>query len=316
MIDAEANSSRPDGPIAILMGTFNGAEYLDEQLQSLAAQTFRNWSLHVSDDGSSDSTCDIVRRFAASVPQRVTLRGGPQTGFVDNFLALARDQSIDSALFAFCDQDDVWHPDKMERAHRWFASLKEDAVPAVYLSRTELVDHEGAHLGYSPLFQRPPTFRNALVQSIGGANTMVFNRAARQLLQDIAGLPAISHDWTLYLLVAAVGGVVHYDSVPTLKYRQHGSNLVGANRGLHAITKRAKLAMGGTLGAWNSAHERLLARIARRLTPENRETLSLFSHARAASLPDRLLILSRSGVYRQSRSGTLGLMIAALLGKI
>src|ERR1700712_481069 len=134
MTDAEANSSLVERPIAVLMGTFNGAEYLDEQLQSLADQTYSNWSLHVSDDGSSDSTCEIVSRFASSVSQRVTLRRGPQTGFAENFLALAHDEAIDRALFAFCDQDDIWYPEKLKRAVAWFATIQDDTTPSVYLS--------------------------------------------------------------------------------------------------------------------------------------------------------------------------------------
>ena len=316
MIDVDPSSSPRERPIAILMGTFNGAKYLREQLQSLADQTFRNWSLHVSDDGSTDASCEIVRDFAASVPQTVAMRRGPQSGFVENFLALARDEDIDADLFAFCDQDDVWYPDKLTRAHRWFASLQDGAIPAVYLSRTELVDRDGAHLGLSPLFVRPPSFRNALVQSIGGANTMVFNQAARRLLHAAAGTTAVSHDWAVYLLVTAVGGIVYYDDAPTLKYRQHGGNLMGSNRGWRAIATRAGLVFGGTLGAWTTVNQRLLATIEQRLTPDNRETLALFSQARVAGLPTRLLSLQRSGVYRQSRLGTLGLMLATLLGKL
>lgn len=316
MIDADPTDITRERTIALLMGTFNGAEYLREQLQSLADQTFRNWSLHVSDDGSSDATCRIVRDFAASVPQRVTLRHGPQSGFVENFLALARDEIIDADLFAFCDQDDCWYPDKLMRAHRWFASLQDDAIAAVYFSRTELVDRDGIHLGLSPLFARPPAFRNALVQSIGGANTMVFNQATRRLIRAAASASAVSHDWAIYLLVTAVGGIVCYDDAPTLKYRQHGGNLMGSNRGLRARTTRARLVFGGTLGAWNSINERLLATIEERVTPENRLTLALFSQARLGSLPARLLGLRRSGVYRQGRLGTLGMMLASLLGKL
>ena len=85
--------------------------------------------------------------------------------------------------------------------------------------------------GLSPLFTRPPAFQNALVQSLGGGNTMVFNRAAKKILQEAAAIDVVLHDWWVYQLVSAAGGMVHYDPRPMLKYRQHSDNLIGSNLG-------------------------------------------------------------------------------------
>ena len=85
----------------------------------------------------------------------------------------------------------------------------------------------------SPLFRRPPSFRNALVQSLAGGNTMVLNRPARDLVA-LASRRArfVSHDWWAYLLVTGAGGAVHYSAKPLVRYRQHAHNLVGANTSL------------------------------------------------------------------------------------
>ncbi len=113
----------------------------------------------------------------------MTTLEGPKQGHWKNFLSLLHNQpaDADAELFAFSDQDDIWYPEKLRRAADWFSIQPKD-VPALYFTRTELMGEDGAHLGYSPLFKRKPSFQNALVQNIGGGNTMVFNRAARLLL--------------------------------------------------------------------------------------------------------------------------------------
>ncbi|MET0678157.1 MAG: glycosyltransferase, partial [Bradyrhizobium sp.] len=217
----------PEHPkVLILLATRNGAEFLQQQLESFSAQSYRHWELLVSDDGSTDDTRAIVERFAADVPQRVVIVHGPQQGFWQNFVALVRSEAIDADLFAYSDQDDIWFADKLTKAVDWFRTRPSDA-PALYFTRTELMRGDGTPMGFSPLFTREPLFRNALVQNIGGGNTMVFNRAARAALlatpQD--GI-MVSHDWWTYQVVTGVGGTAHYDPWPSLRYRQHGQNIV------------------------------------------------------------------------------------------
>ena len=213
--------------VAILLATMNGSAFIDEQLDSIAAQTHDDWFLLVSDDGSTDDTRERVARFAASRPQRVVLVEGPRRGACANFLKMAADPAIDADYYAFCDQDDIWYADKLERALAVLAGIPV-GVPALYGGRTELVDIDGRPYGFSPLFKRHPDFRNALVQSIIGGNTIVFNRPTKKLIET-GGTPDIaSHDWWAYQLVSLAGGVVHYDPQPAVRYRQHGKNLVGS----------------------------------------------------------------------------------------
>lgn len=301
--------------VAILMGTMNGAAYIREQLESIAGQTERDWALYVSDDGSSDATCQIVERFAEVVPQFVNVRMGPRRGFVENFLGLARDSAIEADFFAFCDQDDVWHADKLSRALTWLRSIPE-SIPAVYLSRTELIGPSGEPMGQSTLFRRQPGFGNALVQSIGGANTMVFNRAARSLLKVTASRSAVSHDWCLYLLCTAVGGAVYYDPDPSIKYRQHGNNIMGSNRGVLSSLRRIKMLGAGTFSRWNEINRHLLAGIEEQMPSPNREMLRKFTEARSSRGLVSLLRLNQCGVYRQTAVGNLGLGVSALIGKL
>jgi glycosyltransferase involved in cell wall biosynthesis len=302
--------------VAILMCTRNGAAFLSEQLQSFADQTHKNWILYVSDDGSTDDTKEIVRRFADQNVQKAVLRKGPERGASVNFHTLATDPAIDADYYAFSDQDDVWYKDKLARALAWLATVPSD-VPAFYCARTELITVDGKPLGLSPLFTRPPAFRNALVQSLGGGNTMVFNRATKALLSK-SGIDRLPfYDWWVYQLVSAVDGAIRYDPEPVLKYRQHSDNLVGTNRGLGARFKRMRIILSGGFRDWNTANIGALRQMpAHLIKPENRAAFEAFNNIRAPSLLNRLRYLAQSGVYRQNFFDNIGLFMAILLKKI
>jgi glycosyltransferase involved in cell wall biosynthesis len=302
--------------IAILMCTKNGAAFLGQQLKSIADQTHTNWILVVSDDGSTDETREIILHFAETHHQMVTIRNGPGKGVCANFLSLAIDPTIDADYFAFCDQDDIWHVDKLRRALVWLASIPAD-VPGVYCGRTELMSPDERSYGLSQLFTRPATFRNALVQNLGGGNTMVFNRAAKKLLELAGTSEVVVHDWWVYQLVSAADGIVLYDPQPMLKYRQHPENLIGSNLGWRARLVRLRMILNGRFRDWNATNIAELRRLpAQVLTPENREVLELFAKARSAPFPQRLSYLRQSGVYRQTLLGDLGLYAAALFKRI
>ena len=302
--------------VAILMCTKDGAAFLEQQLKSIADQTHTNWILFVSDDGSTDKTLEILKHFAETHDQATTFRSGPGKGVCANFLSLAIGLNIDADYFAFSDQDDIWHEDKLRRALTWLATVPADA-PGLYCGRTELMSIDKRSYGFSPLFTRPPAFRNALVQSLGGGNTMVFNRATKKLLELAGTYDVVLHDWWLYQLVSAAGGRVHYDPQPMLKYRQHPDNVIGSNLGWRARLVRLRMMLNGRFRDWNATNIAALRRLpAQLIRPGNREVLELFAKARSASLLKRLDYLRQSGVYRQTLLGNIGLFAAAILKKI
>ncbi len=302
--------------VAILMCTKDGAAFIDDQLKSIANQTHENWTLIASDDGSRDVTVMKIKRFAEDHPQKTTIRKGPGKGVCANFLSLANNSTIDADYFAFSDQDDIWHQDKLQRAIAWLAAVPAE-LPGMYCARTELMTIDGRSYGFSPLFTRPPAFQNALVQSLAGGNTIVFNRAAKKILEEAATTSVVLHDWWVYQLVSAAGGAVHYDPQPTLKYRQHPNNLIGSNLGLRARLIRIRMMFKGRFYNWSAINIAALRRLpAHLLQPKNREILALFAKARCASLPKRLYYLRQSGVYRQTSLGNLGMLVATLLKRI
>ena len=300
--------------VVILMGAYNGAAHLREQLDSIAAQTHSNWVLRVSDDGSSDATLAILADFAARFePGRVDVRPGPRAGFIRNFLSLACAPGVEADYYAFVDQDDVWEARKLEVA---LDHLRGSDGPALYCSRTRYIDERGGETGASPLFAQTPCFRNAIVQSVAGGNTMVFNEAARALLVRAGEEVAVaSHDWWLYLLVSGHGGRVIYDSWMSVHYRQHDTNLVGGNVGARARLARMNQLWRGRFARWNAMHCESLARNLDMLTPENRAVFEHFRASREGGMLHRLREIVRSGAFRQTRMGHLGLYAAVVLNR-
>jgi glycosyltransferase involved in cell wall biosynthesis len=304
--------------VAILLCTYNGRHYLAEQLNTFAAQTHANWEVWASDDGSQDDTRVILKDYQQQWPPgRLSIYFGPAKGFAANFLSLICKADIEADYYAYSDQDDIWEPNKLARAVEWLETISEK-IPALYCSRTRIVDADNNEIGVSPLFSKPPSFANALMQNIGGGNTMVFNNAARNLMREAGGnLSVVTHDWWTYMVVTGCGGAVFYDSEPTLRYRQHDGNLVGMNSTWAARFKRIiGMLWENRLKSWNDSNIACLHKLQHKLTLENREILENFAKARQVKLMPRLIHLKRSGIYRQTLLGNLALMVAAIFGKM
>jgi glycosyltransferase involved in cell wall biosynthesis len=310
--------STSDSPlVAILLCTYNGAPFLTEQLDSLEAQTHQNWVVVASDDGSTDQTQEILRQYQSKWSSgKLTIRSGPQKGFCQNFLSLACDSNIRADYYAFCDQDDVWLPEKLTVALENIASNQQADIPYLYCGRTKYVTEILKPCGMSPLFVFPPSFRNALVQSIAGGNTMLFNKASKLLLEKVGVVDVPSHDWWMYQLVSGVEGIIFYDPTPYLLYRQHKNSLVGENKSFASKIKRLLLVLMGRFKEWNQKNFCALESSREVLTPHNADVLSIFRKLRTAGPKDRIRLLGICGLYRQTRSDTLNLYLAILLNKI
>lgn len=303
--------------VAILLCTCNGARFLGEQLDSLDAQTHQNWVVFASDDGSTDATQEILQQYKAKWPSgKLTIRSGPQKGFCQNFLSLACDSNIRANYYAFCDQDDVWLPSKLTVALENITANQQVDVPYLYCGRTKYVTEKLKPCGMSPLFVFPPSFRNALVQSIAGGNTMVFNQASKSLLEKIGPVDVPSHDWWMYQLVTGCKGRVFYDPIPRLLYRQHKNALVGGNTSVSSKLRRTWLIILGRFKGWNQKNLSALEACENNLAPDNLDILYFFKKLRQANLKDRIRLIEVCGIYRQTKKDTLNLYLAALINKI
>jgi glycosyltransferase involved in cell wall biosynthesis len=303
--------------VTIVMCTYNGEKFLEEQLNSFLTQTHHEWRLYVSDDGSADSTCDLIKEFSTRIKAKneVVLVAGIRKGFAANFLTAAC-QSPASDFYAFADQDDIWEPHKLERALSRLAVIPQ-GKPALYCARTRIADVDGQPVGLSLPFGRRPSFANALVQNIGGGNTMVMNDAARELLRRAdQNLEVGFHDWWSYQLISGAGGEVIYDPEPHVLYRQHTGNLVGENNSISARFNRLTLFFRGRFKFWMDCNLDALSRVRHLLTPENRVLLDALKELRRQSFLRRAMSIRKMGIERQTWAGNIGLAVAMALGKL
>lgn len=298
------------------MATRNGEPFLDQQLRSLAAQTYPRIDVHVSDDLSSDGTMRILSQWARRWTKgRFEVAAGPDLGFAENFRSLLADARIEADYVAFCDQDDIWEPTKLERAIAWLGG--DAGRPMLFCSRTRIIDAGGADTGHSSLLRRPPSFRNALVQSIAGGNTMVFNRAAHRLLARSSGRATYTfHDWWTYIVVTGAGGNVFYCPEPLVRYRQHPHNSVGANMTLNSRLTRLARLMTGQYARSTELNIQAIDLNRDILTPQALADFDNFRACREGGLARRVKHLRASGVYRQSLAGDLALYTAVITGRL
>jgi glycosyltransferase involved in cell wall biosynthesis len=293
--------------ISIAMGTFNGAPFLAEQLDSILAQSRLPDELVVCDDCSSAQTPDILAGFAESAPFAVRIhRNETQLGWFANFLQASSKCGGD--LIAFCDQDDIWLPQKLARCE---AILASGDPPSLVMHAARVVDENLNPTGTlhpdirQKQWLRPrdyPTF-------VGGPGfAMCFERRLLDYLRE-PPLPAetaleYGHDTLLVLLAGAGNGLVLLDE-PLALYRRHGGNVSGYQKGPPARllrrrrqadadrlleTKAAVEDRAAVLG-WLAAGERLDAR--RRAALHELEA----AHLRFAALLEQ-----RAGVYRPGGS--------------
>ncbi len=309
--------------ICILLAVHEGRQFLPEQLDSYLAQSRRDWCLLASIDGDQDRGSELIRAFGDThAPGQVTLIPGTRTGaFTDNFLHLLQQAPLcpeGPDWFALSDQDDVWYPDKLARAIDQLTEIPAE-MPAVYCGRTLYCAEDLTELRPSPLFEKDPAFCNALVQSIGGGNTMVLNRAALRLIRAAASevTEIVSHDWWITQILTATGGQVIYDPKPMLYYRQHAHNLVGENRSPRAQIRRLAQLLDGRFRQAMDVNLRALQQSSHRFTPEAQQLIARFVLARRCRTPiGRVLRLYRAGVWRQGKTGTAALYLAALIGRL
>lgn len=302
--------------INILMATYNGAPFLDDQLASLQAQSHGDWQLWVSDDGSTDATLDIVHAFSAAHPGRVKgIISGPRQGSGANFLSLLAQPELAGQWVCFADQDDVWLPHKLDRA---VAQLTAAPNPrSVYASRTFHTRADLKVTGMSRTFTRPFGFGNALVQNVLAGNTIVMPPAATDMVRH--SVPATQthhvpfHDWWIYQCASGCGADIVFDQTPGLYYRQHAQNAMGAS--ISQRVTRFRQLWSGEFSQWIGRNLAALDETRGALAPEAQDMLRAVldwraSHHMARTSPHRV------GLCRQSRAGNATLRLLAITGRL
>ena len=223
---------------AILLATYNGESFLREQIDSLYAQTFNDWTIYAHDDGSNDSSHEILVQYAATYDNFKILDYPSQHSAKDNFLSMLT--LVDADYYLFCDQDDVWKTDKIEQEmkHMVDLELRTPEKPIAVFSDLTVVDRDLSviepsmwnAIGIKP--ELLTTFECGGVFEYVTGCTMMFNRKAKECI--IYPAPkATMHDTWAVLCILRQGGIVSAVYKPLVYYRQHGDNTLGASNRSH-----------------------------------------------------------------------------------
>lgn len=303
--------------VAIILGYYNGGNYIKDQLHSIFEQKDVNTTVYIFDDESPHPIDIRNLGIELSNLDRVKItRREKNVGFSQNFLLGLGEAPDFYDFYAYSDQDDIWDLDKLSAAIRCLEFAEKD-TPALYCSRSRLVDQSGKQFGLSPLFKKNPCFSNAIVQNIGGGNTMLFNKLARDVILSMSqGVSVVSHDWWSYLVISGAGGRVIYDSTPHLSYRQHDSNVVGSNVGTLNSFVRLRLLYLGRFQEWNDLHCSSLKKHLHVLTSENRALLDKFCSIRRGNSFKAVSFFWRANIRRQSALSQFALLLALLFKKV
>lgn len=222
--------------VDILLATFNGAKFLPEQIDSIINQSHQNFRLIVRDDNSSDMTANVLKTYLEKYPSKILLlTDGNRHGVKGNFSTLMANSS--SQYIAFADQDDVWDKDKIKTSlekMRQLESQHSATTPLLVHTDLQVVDENKriishsfwSYSGLKPSIGR--SLNRLLIQNVVTGCATMINRPLLQLAYPIPE-NAVMHDWWLALVASALG---HIDEVclPTVLYRQHGKNAVGAKK--------------------------------------------------------------------------------------
>ena len=301
--------------LRILLATYNGEAYLRSLLDSLLAQECAgDYAIIASDDGSTDTTPGILDEYAARYPGIVVRYRAPQRfGSSQAHFCHLMAKFADTPYLMFCDQDDIWHPDKIRCTRTVMETLPQDLPALVHTDlrvvAQDLTELSPSFLRYSGLNGNRVALHELLVQNVVTGCTMMINRSLARLAAAALPVPEmLMHDWWLALLAAACGNIRFLDAA-TIDYRQHGSNVVGAKNArspaylLHRLAQRdahdAFLKTTRQAGALLRAHAADM--------PEDARTLC----ARFAALPQqskaaRLRTYRRCGFYKSGLPRRIG----------
>lgn len=223
--------------IDILMATYNGEQYIKEQLKSIENQTYKNWYLIISDDCSTDNTMSIIKEFKNQYPTKVNIIDNTKSSgsAKNNFFNLFKYSK--NKYVACCDQDDVWLDNKLEIMYN---ALKEEEkqfdkrTPILVYSDLMVVDCDlniidKSFFDYSQLRKRIRGVNDLLIENSITGCAMMFNSNLKEYLLKPYNLDKIiMHDWLAGLVAYSFGAAIFINQ-PLVKYRQHGDNSVGAN---------------------------------------------------------------------------------------
>ena len=231
--------------IVLALSTYNGEKFLAQQLDSLLAQSYDNFIILVRDDGSKDKTFSLLQAYAAEYPDRFHLieqdgvNRGARGGFsflIEYALEKKADLGLEQAYIMFCDQDDIWNPDKVERQLAAMVEAEQgstSSLPILVHSDLQVVSEQNTPIAksfikYQGLQIEDKQFKNLTASNLVTGCTALINESLARKAIPISD-KAIMHDWWLAMVATAFGQLIFLD-LALVRYRQHDGNTIGAKQ--------------------------------------------------------------------------------------
>lgn len=222
--------------VAVLIATYNGANYVKELLDSLARQTYRDFRCYIHDDGSTDGTREMLNSYAQTGRIDMEILEYPSTGSAKaNFMSMLR--YVEEPYVMFCDQDDVWVDNKIEKSLEAIKKIETKDKPALVFSDLYVVDSRldiisDSFMEYSGFDPSRINFNELLIENVAPGCTMIANRVLCNIAKQLDDCSNIlMHDHWLMILAAGTGSI-GYINEPLIMYRQHDHNEAGAAEGM------------------------------------------------------------------------------------
>ena len=296
--------------VQILMSTYNGEKYIRAQLDSILKQTYPSIKILIRDDGSGDGTLSILEEYAKNY-DHVTCYQGQNVGAIQSFLQVLRDSDDSAKYYAFADQDDVWLPEKIEKAVEKLEGKSKDK-PVLYCSDLYITDENLKIIKVDDKNPRP-SFGNALVQNICTGCTAVMNKQLRDIINQTSPINIVMHDWWFYL-TAALHGEVIYDQTPYMHYRQHGHNEWGAKISKLDVLKYRVQQLTKKRGYIFRQNEEVIRAYAQ-IDGNKRKLLEVVQKSEHGVI-GKIRLAANRDIYRNRREDDLVYRLIVMLGKL
>ena len=293
--------------VNILLSTYNGEQFLAEQIQSIQKQTFQDWTLLIRDDGSMDKTREIIAAFVAQDGRIrwINEADSSNLGVIKSFHRLVEHEKAD--YYFFSDQDDVWLPHKLERSLAEAQKYSADMPLMVYMDLT-VVNQELQILSESMIRSQSGHANTELIEeltenTVTGGVAMV-NHALVQLWHQTEDI--LMHDWYLALLATAFGKLVYIDQ-PGELYRQHDNNVLGARTWSKRMKKwlRPQLLFSAYWDLIENSQKQAAFLLDMPLSADQRELVTAFVSILDKPVLERWRILKQYGLKKNKAFHTL-----------
>lgn len=215
--------------VAVLISTYNGEKYLKEQLDSILNQTYKNIEIVIRDDGSSDSTKEIIKEYRQK-HDNIILKEGTNIGFIKSFFKLLEISHAD--YYAYCDQDDIWLENKLELAVRLLDEA-DNTKPNLAFGNSDYYD-ENMKLINEGEKHKTFSFQNSLYECVTQGMTMVINQKAKEIIIENLPEKCFFHDWWTYMICSGMGKVFYSDET-VVKYRRFQKNATAEGQNIFKI---------------------------------------------------------------------------------